>query len=263
MKELKISYLKLDLDCKIINHNDDFGQLFNLEPLHDEIINQPLKNIDTLKISFPAKFFKLLNKMDSDDTQSLILVKNNRINDADEDNALLFIYAAITRHDEGYSIRMVNWLNWIHGIHQSLNRGYSFVSGLSAAVPQSDFAQLSDASCFKALYPLITHVPNKFSNSISQAVLFDIMHLFIKQRNGNKCTKDYSRNVYSRLRTNLKKEFKLDDINVAEFIKNEELMMINYNDNIQIPNTAIVKNIVQVVSHDQLLLSVIDAVQPS
>lgn len=256
MAMLKVAKLTLSLDFSLLDFNHTFTQLFTRAYPDSNNIDSAYANMSTLTdlISYDD-----LSSIRLDKSQSFMLLRNNTINNAKQNNALLFLYAIVEKSTRGYSIRLVNWLNWIHNIHASLEHSYSFVSELNNTVEKDDFAQISDASCFKAFYPLVTYVPDKFRSGINRGVLFDIMHLFVKQRHDDKLTKDYQRNVYSRVRTSLKKDFNLDAVDIADLVKNDKFVTLKYGDDIHIPNTTITKNISQPVPHDKLLLSVMDS----
>lgn len=254
MEKMNVSYLKIDLSHNIVSFNTEFESLFNLK-------NNPPANLLDIAADLPTNIMDFLNEVSTNEMKSMIIIKNNS-NLIGNECSVLFLYAAVVKTIDSYIIRMVNWLNWIHQLHDSFSQSYSFVSGLNNVMSKDNFMQISDASCFKAMYPLITHVPSKFFYGVNQGVLFDIMHLFIRQRNGEKFTKDYSRNIYSRLRTNLRKDFNLENVELADVISDDQLLSIKDGNDIQIPRTAVIESIASFIDNDNFLLQCMNAVQP-
>lgn len=257
MKALKIAYAKLDLSHQIVEANDNFKYLFNLTQFigGNDILNIPVNDV------FPHNFAKILLNTNSKKINSAMLVQNK--NDHDSiDYAVMFLYLNVTKTKDSYFLRIVNWLNWVHNIYKSFEHSYQFISSLGSVIKKKDFCKISDASCFKAMYPLITFVPNKFIYGINHGVLFDIMSLFIKQRDGEKFTKDYTRNIYSRLRTNLRKEFQLENIEMLDIIQDDQLLSIKINDEIQIPKTMLKNSIAARINNDTFLDMVINTAHP-
>lgn len=257
MKALKIAYAKLDLSHQIIEANDNFKYLFNLSQFigDTELPNIPVANV------FPHNLNEILQSINSKKINSVMLIQNRNENNS-LDSAIMFLYLNITKTKDNYFLRIVNWLNWLHNIYQSFGHSYQLISNLGSIIKKDDFCKISDASCFKAMYPLITYVPNKFVYGINHGVLFDIMNLFIKQRGGEKCTKDYTRNIYSRLRTNLRKEFQLENIEMMDIIQDDQLLNIKIKDEIQIPKTMLKKNIATRINNDKFLDMVINTAYP-
>ena len=202
---------------------------------------------------------RVLNEIKVGEKQSFILLYNTQVNKANENNALLIMYAVVQKNDNCYTVRVINWLNWLHGISSSLENSYSLISKFNNNTKQTDFTSLSDAACYKALYPLLTYLPNKLSNGVTPISLFEIMRVFVKQREIN-FSRDYARNIYSRVRTSLRKEYGHNNTNVIDLIKNDELVKINFDGEILIPNTTLEKNIMYPIEHDSFLMSIIDAI---
>ena len=85
------------------------------------------------------------------------------------------------------------------------------------------------------------------------------MRTFVKQRdNSIKYSRDYARNTYSRIRTNLRKDYKLTSVEVVDLIRNQQLLNICFNGEVCIPDTTLVKNIILPINHDILLTLLID-----
>ena len=255
MSTINISYLKINLEQQIIDYNENLANLFNLDQISQPA---PLSNI----INSLSQIHSLKN-IKIGELHSIIAFCNNRINSIPNHDSMLILYATITRHSDYYLIRIVNWLNWLHHISNSLEHGYSLMSKFNQNNSKDKFSKISDACCFKAFYPLITYIPQKFSSGVNQYSLFEIMRIFVKRREDGNYTKDYSRNVYSRIRTNLKQEFNLDNFDAIDLIKDDELLKIRYENNICIPNTLLFEDIILLIDHDQLLVSVIDSICPA
>jgi hypothetical protein len=249
--KLNISYCKLDSKTNIVDLNESFIQTFNLQ----NNTNLAIRSVFNLNPKF-------LHEMQIGDKKSFMLFYNSKINLATHNNSILIMYTLVEKNDSHYVIRIINWLNYIHGISNSLEIGYSLMSKFNDSTRKTEFSKISDASCYKALYPLVTYLPRKSSNGVSQISLYEIMRVFVKLRD-MQYSRDYARNVYSRIRTNLKQEYNLENTDVIDLIKNEEILNINFNGEIHIPYTTLVKNIILLIEHDYMLLSIIDTICPS
>ena len=246
MDKFNFSYCKLDQAANIIEFDQNFRKLFNITK--------------DSKLSFRSNFNispRFLEEIIVGDTKSFILFYNSKVNNSTENNALAVFYIVVEKHDDNYKLRLVNWLNWIHCIGGSLESSYSLIMKFNDSTKHRAFKNVSDAGCFKALYPLLTYLPNKSSNGVTSISLFEIMRVFVKLRNKT-FTRDYARNVYSRIRTSIKMEYGHNYSDVISLIKNNELVQINFGGEIMIPNTILAKNIIIPVSHDKFLLSIID-----
>jgi hypothetical protein len=83
-----------------------------------------------------------------------MLLCNHKI--AEDKVATFILYAIVEKVNSVYKIKLVSWLNWLHSIHGSFEKGYAFISELNASKSWSIFSQMSDICCFKALYPLLS-----------------------------------------------------------------------------------------------------------
>ena len=248
MHKLEISQCKLDLTADIIDFNQNFSKLFDIQT--------------ETKVSFMSHFnlnTDFLNDIKSGDKKSYILFYNTKINKTTEDNAISLFYVIVEKNDNSYRICLTNWLNWIHNINASLDSGYSMMSKFNDTFNKTDFNRISDSACYKALYPLLTFLPKQSSTVVGQMNLFKIMRVFVKLREIN-YSRDYARNVYSRIRTSLKKEYGYDYTDAIDLIKNKEMLNINYNGEILIPNTTLVSNIIYPVCHDEFIISIIESI---
>ena len=245
---LKISYCKLDLTANIIDFDQNFSTLFHFQK--------------ETKISF-LSYFNLdqtfLDQIKTREKKSFILFCNTKINDASQKNALLLMYVVVEKSNCYYTIHLTNWLNWIHGIAGSLENGFLFISKFNDISNQKDFNTISDAACYKAFSPLLSYLPNKYRNGTTQFSLFEVMRVFVKLREMN-FSRDYARNIYSRIRTSLKKEYGHNYNDAVDLIKNEELVNINFDGEILIPNTTLVSNMIFPTANDYFLMSLIDTI---
>lgn len=251
---MDIIYIKLNLSAQIIEHNKNLTRFFQLADTNTTNLSlASLLSIEEDKIN------GYINKIRVGEQRSFIFFCNNSFKPGLDNNAMLILYSLINRHSDYFTVKIVNWLNWIHRITDSMENNYTIMSKFNRDVDMSVFNKISDAPSYKALYPLISYIPNKFSNSISVVSMFEIMRVFIKQRNGNaRYSRSYLRNVHSRIRTNLKKEYNLISVEAIDLIKNDDLLNIVFNGEICIPNTSLAKNIILAIHPDALLISIIN-----
>lgn len=253
MVALNLAYIKTDLSYNVIDYNDNLKQLFNLS------VQENSSNLSTMITDLPSNLLSTLDNIIINETKTIMIIKDNPNY---KNGAVLFLYAIIQKTANNYIIRIINWLSWIHGLHNSISNGYNLISNLDTYVKQNQFRQISKAACFKVFYPLITHVPHKFIHGISQGALFGIMRLFTKQRNEDSYSKDYARNLYLSLKSSLRRDCALDHTDIFDVLFDEEKLPINYQDNIQIPNTLINENVTFLASTDKFLNSIIDVLHP-
>ena len=250
MKPLDVAYLKLDLAFNVLDYNNNLKSLFNMKDLSNS------KQVAAMITDLPSNLLDLLNDLRLDESKSLIIIKNNPHY---VDGSVLFLYTIIQKAHDSYIIRIVNWLNWIHELHGSVSYTHDLVANFDNRLQHEKFSKISKAACFKVFYPLITHVPDKFIQSISQASLFSIMHLFIKTKNDDKYSKDYARNLYVNLRNSLKHDYAIDNTDIFDILQDSEKLPIRYEGNIQIPKTTISQSVAFQVNPDNFLTSLIDA----
>lgn len=249
MEAIQVSLIRLDLDLNIIDANQQFLDFFDLK--REAIINQPAETVINL-------FYKLqpaLQQLSPHQQNSLILFIRNRIDRKTMDNSMFMFYVMIAREDNGYVIKLVNWLNWLHNINKSIESGYTFIEKFNQTTCKSKFSQISEICCFKALYPLLMHIPQKFK--ISPQPIYDIMHLFVKKDSDNIASKDYARNVLSRLQTAMRQELGQQHLDLVDLIKDENLLLFKHKNHIYIPKTALREDMVFPVSSDNLLESML------
>ena len=246
MNKLKTLYCKLDQAANIIDFDQNFSKLFDA-PTDS---NQSFRDYFNLNS-------KLVEEMKVGEKKSFIIFYNTKVNHALENNALSIFYAVIEKSDISYTVHLTNWLNWLHNISASLENSYALMSEFNNNVRHKDFGAISDASCYKALYPLLAYLPNRLSSGVASISLFQIMRVFVKLRDIN-YTRDYARNIYSRVRTSLKKEYGYNYTDAIDLIKDNELVKINFDGDILIPNTTLDTNMMYPIAHDTFLLSIID-----
>ncbi len=246
--KFQVSHCKLDLTANIIDYNDNFSKLFSTK---EEI---PLTFREAFSLS-P----RFLDDIEYGETKSFIFFCNSKINNAPKNNSLLLMYIAVEKNQNNYSIKITNWLNWLHNISGSFEKAYSLISEFNNYTQQSDFNTVSDAASYKALQPLLTYSPNKSSDNIRQLSLYEIMRVFITLGELN-YSRDYTRNVYNSIQTNLKTEYEIDNIDIADLFRTDNIVNIKFNDEIHIPYTTLVRNMVAPIEHDSFLLSIINSV---
>ena len=228
-----------------------------------EFLNTDYNNTDYNNINYSVNDFLQCNFKENclknfESTSSFILFLNVKIDNQDtnfiSDNGLLVLYLQVNKFNDGYKINIINWLNWINYLTSSLESSYQFMKDFNNNIDKQYFVSISDALCYKAFFPLISYVPKKYLLGISQVSIYEIMRVFIKQRDPlQKFNKDFARNVYSRIRTNMRKTYKLDYYEPIDIIKDKDLLNISYNENIYIPDTLLKKNLIFNIENDILL----------
>ena len=249
MNKLKISHCKLDSKANIIDFDGNFSKTFKPE--------------EHIKLSFKSVFnisHTFLYAMKTGDKKSFIMFYNTKINQSDRPNALLMMYVVIDKSTDDYIVIFTNWLNWLHNISSSLENSYLSMSKFNDSLKQNDFNNISDAACYKALYPLLTYIPNKLSNGVSQISLYEVMRVFMQLRDMH-YSRDYSRNISSRIRTSLKKDYGHAHSYAIDIIKDQSLVNINFDGEIMIPNTILSNNIINPINHDNFLVYIINTLK--
>lgn len=251
MKTMKIAFLTLNLDAQITGYNEYFAKLFDLDSLW--IRNLPLYSI--FKIADNSAIDNIL-KLKMGEQLPFVLFYNGKTSTANP-NGLFILYAVVKRHEDHFTIKLVNWLNWIHNIYSSTKHGYNLISEFNDNTHKSQFKKLSPAAAYKALQPLLTHIPPKFSGGTPPANLFAILRTFIQLRKPNNFTRDYARNVHSRIRNNLKHEYNLSSVDTIDLITDNKLLNIRFDDELCIPYTSLISSHIYLINHDELLTSII------
>lgn len=247
MEQLKTLYLKLDLDKNIIEHTNNFLDLFGVNrsiasnSFFGTIVNDPTQ----------TEMFQEI--FESQTPKSVLLFKNFK---AQNNDGTIILYTNVTKTATHYNVIMTNWLNWIHNINGSLECGYNSVESLNNQKTQSEFERLSDIACYKALSPLLSHTPRKLMANVCSEKLYEIMRLFVKKRSFH-YSKDFGRDVYSRLRTNIRKDLGLISHDPHEILYNNNLLNFKHDGQIYIPDTTVVSDICLKIEPDHLLNMVI------
>jgi len=233
MKKISIFYLTLDLNYNVLDYNEELSKFFDVK---QSILNYP----ETLAI---------LNRLKPQQEQAALILTNQ---ENDLKSAMFILYANIYRAEHGYTLKMVNWLNWLHNLHESTEHGYASISEVNNS--PAKFSKISKLSCFKALYPLLMHIPNKFKNNSS--AFYEILRVFLDKDNPsayNNYNKDYARNVRSRLQTAIKTELGLTGIDLLEIIKDDKLLNLDHQNEMYIPNTSLIENAIYCVENNDFL----------
>jgi hypothetical protein len=256
MLDLNLLHLKVDLVFVILSCNSSLGNFFS--QLKNKIIGSNFSSIFDCKNN--ENFF---NGLKPQQKKSCIIFMNTKLQKSKDENlnfssnsAVMVLYAHIEKLDNAYSITMINWLNWLHNLTKSLERGYLFMKNFNDNISRDKFLSISDALCYKAFYPLITYIPKDKAQAISHYSLYEIMRLFIKQRDPDALyNRDYARNAYSRIRTNLRKDYNLEYFDPIDLIRDKTTLNINQNGNLCIPDTVLQNNLLLEIEHDAFLIS--------
>jgi hypothetical protein len=181
------------------------------------------------------------------DYQSGILITNK-----DDKQQVLFYYFKLFNTNLVY----VNWLDWIHKISQSMNSGYQLIKDLNNK-HKDDIISKSDIHCFNGLYPLLMHIPHNYIGNISTLAFYDIFRIFCNRRDNDTISKDYSRNVYSRLKTSINEEFNLKNMSLFELMQySKELIKFNNTDQVSLKKTNLKEPIV-IKNYQDTMLDII------
>ncbi len=244
METLKISYVKLDLNMNILDFNNNLINLFRLNK--KDLKGQSVDNIVNIK-----EHQKCISKLTNGQQISVMIFKHHKAYNASFENATIILYTLIRRENDEYHIRIINWLNWLHNIYGSIELGYESLSLINDKYEKNDFKSLSNIACFKAFYPLLALTPNKFN----PLAFYNILRIFTPKKQ-EAYSKDYTRNICSRLITNVKREIGISISNPIEVIKNEDLLNFRYKGEICIPNTSTINDLIIPVETDHFLVSV-------
>jgi hypothetical protein len=103
------------------------------------------------------------------------------------------------------------------------------------------------------------HIPNGFIGMINSWAFFDILKIFNNKRGENVFSKDYNRDMISRIRHSLKRKNGLKaHVDVGEILKDNMLINLKYNNELFIPHSVLDEDIVLVADKDMLLEDVLD-----
>ncbi len=253
MNRIKVAYLKLNLHHMVLEHNEHFVKLFNYE----------LGNLPALSLTglFRVERWDNLSidQLGIGEQQSYTLFRNRKTKMGAE-TTVVVLYILVKRYKDHYTVKIINWLNWLYGVHHTLESAYKCINKFNHETAKQPFAKLSVASGFKALYPLITHIPLKFNGGIFPSAMAEIMQAFAIKRKTNYYSRDYARNIYSRIKTDLKNEYNLEYVDAIDLIHNNDLLNIVFDDEVSLANTELVHNLIFSNEYpDGLLNTIIEA----
>lgn len=247
MEQMRVLTLKVDNKKKVLDYNNNFMEFFNLKDhnIRGYILSDVLNICDLCDDNILQE---VLLKKD----KTTLLVRNHVISRTEtEKTAIVMLYSRIIYVDDCYIIKMANFLNWIYNITNSKESSYNTMVDLNKLLNKTNFESRSNATCFKALYPLLLH--NSSNYKVNNLAIYDTMRNFVGRKDNEEYEKDYPRKVISRIKTSLKRDFGLIDMELKDLVRNNKLINIYYKGDICIPNTKLNHNIVFSAHNDQLL----------
>jgi hypothetical protein len=248
MKNINVAYVKLNLKYEIIDHNHYFIDFFEIVPT--QILG---KNIIQINSNIHKQIHLKLDQLVGNQKKSLLVFRNHKLSNVEEP-LVTALYITITKDDEAISICMTNWLNWIRQLNHSINNNYILISNMNESKYRKKISQLLEIYWFKALSPLLMHIPNAFIGMINSWAFFDILKLFNNKRGENIFSKDYNRDMVSRIRHYIKrrKDF-MAHIDVIDILKDDSLINLEYNNELFIPHSILNEDIILTINEDKLL----------
>jgi hypothetical protein len=253
-QHIKVSYIKINLRHEIIGYNQNFINFFGLEDERTLLG----KSIEDVISGINRNAYLKLYDLCENDQKSLLVFRNHRLSGVVEP-LVSIIYVTVTKEDDVIVIRMANWLNWIWQINSSLNKGYNMITNMDESRHRKKIRQLLEMYWFKALSPLLMHIPNGFIGMINSWAFFDILKIFNNKRGENIFSKDYNRDTISRIRHSIKKDHGLGaHIEVSDILKDNMLINLKYNNELFIPHSVLEEDIVLVADKDILLEDILD-----
>lgn len=240
---LKLAYVSLNQNLHITTYNNHFATLFNQSQI--SLVNTQFKKYININPNNTTN-----QKLNENKYTSALVFKNIVKKD---DRRLFLLYLLYKQTPCGYTIVIANWLNWIHHIHNSLDKGYSAMQKVNNSDIKSNIRSSSDIHSFKALLPLLVVKP-KQQSKVELAQLYDILHPFINRKQ-NGVNKDYNRNTLSRLQTSIKEQTGVKHYVLSDVIHNQTLIDIHHKGQMCIPNTILAKDIINYDVHDEFLES--------
>lgn len=240
---LNLAYVNLNQNLHITTYNNHFSTLFN--QAQTPLINTEFKKYININPNNPS------NQKFSENKYTSALVFKNIVKK--DDGRLFLLYVLCKQTPCGYNIVIANWLNWIHRIHNSLDKGYATMQKVNNSDIKSNIRSSSDIHSFKALLPLLVVKPKR-QTKVELAQLYDILHPFINRKQ-NEVNKDYNRNTLSRLKTSIKEQTGAKHYELSDVIHNQTLIDIHHKGQMCIPNTTLAKDIINYEIHDEFLES--------
>ena len=195
---------------------------------------------------FGLDFFNNPNHQD----QSGLIITN----DSKRENVGMYYFKLF---DKDKTLIYVNWLNWIHKIAHSIDKSYNLIKDVNNKY-ENHIIQKSDINCFLGLYPLLMHLPHNHVGNISTMSFYDIFRIFCNRKDNNHISKDYSRNIYSRLKTSVNEEFNLKNMTIFDLMKNSNFVNLKNDDDILLKKTQIKNNIIINDYQDKTLEIILD-----
>lgn len=249
MKKINVCYVKLNLKYQILEYNQNFINFLGLENepvLLDRLITEVISNISQ------RTYLKLYTLCDHGQN-SLLIFRNHRITGVTEP-LVSIIYVTVAREEDAIVIHFANWLNWLWQLNFSLNNSYNMITGMDEVRYKKKIRELLEMYWFKALSPLLMHIPNGFIGMINAWAFFDILKIFNNKRGKNIFSKDYNRDTISRIRHSIKRNKGLNaHIDVSDILKDNMLINLKYNNELFIPHSILEEDIILIADKDLLL----------
>lgn len=246
--ELRVAYLELDAVGIVKYVNPYFLKLFGFSA-DDQIVDENIEGISAKYSILNEHINKIITLNIT--SKSAFLVAQNYSFEVFGEKGVLILYVSVEKLKDSTIVRYTNWLTWLHRLNQSLNKHYKSISQINEN--QLSINILSEAHCFKALYPLLAHIPDESSGQISSRTYFNILKIFNKKRGENIYSKDYNRDTLSRIKNALKKDFGITDVDISGIIKYDQLVNIKIHDEFLIPYMSLKSTMVISPVHDYFL----------
>lgn len=251
---IKVSYVKINLKNQIISYNQNFINFFDLE---DQGVLLGRKICELIPGINHQRYLKLSDLCEND-KKSVLVFKNYELTGVVEP-LVAIMYVNVARESDAIVIRVVNWLNWIWHINSSLNNSYNMITNMEEVMYRKKIRQLLEMYWFKALSPLLMHIPNGFVGMINSWACFDILKVFNNKRGENVFSKDYNRDTISRIRHSLKRGHGTSaQVDISDILKDNRLINLKYKDDLFIPHSVLEEDIILVADKDLLLEDIIN-----
>ncbi|MCC2644405.1 MAG: hypothetical protein K0R94_183 [Burkholderiales bacterium] len=250
----KAIYVKLNLEHEIIAYNQNFIDFFDLRD-KETILGKSFREIFS---NINENVYLKLQDLCENKQKSLLIFRNHHLTGVTEP-LVSILYAVVIKEPYAVVLHIANWLNWIWQINSSINKGYNMIAGMEESVHRKKIRRLLEMYWFKALSPLLLHIPNGFIGMINSWACFDILKIFNNKRGENIFSKDYSRDTISRVRHCIKRDRGLKaHVDISEILKNKMLINLQYNDELFIPHSMLEETIILTANKDTLLEEVLN-----
>jgi hypothetical protein len=241
--------VKINLKYEITGYNQNFINFFGLEN-NGNLFGQLISNVIP---GVTQKVYLKLCASGGDRPGSFLIFRNHSLAQVTEP-LVSIIYVLVTKESDAIIVRLVNWLNWIWQLNSSIDNNYNMITHMDESKHRKKIAQLSEMYWFKSLSPLMMHIPNGFIGMISSWAFFDILKIFNNKRGENHFSKDYNRDMLSRIRHSIKKDHGLKKhVEVSDILKDNLLINLRYNNELFIPYSVLKEDIVLSADKDMLL----------